>query len=631
MRPGGLSWNVFLGSGLLISLALLISFWMVTGEIETLYNAALERELRAETRVLARALRAGWAERDTDLLDATIRTLTATDTAVIIARTDGTVLAGTEGTPSGPTTLLQYPEIRAALASGEGVDTRQGVQRATASRVLATLTETNDGSPLLIWLARPVWRFHNEQQPFRRTAAAFVLVGVVVLLTLIVALRYRWTALLGRVTRAARSMATGDLSVRADVLGSDEWARLARALNDTRQRLLADAETIDRQRRMLQSLVHQIGEGVVVVGGDGRIVLINPAAVELLGLHLEPDTSVDALRGRAVEEVIPQHELQRMLQAAREARKQALVQSSEANAPSGTGPWEARLKVESSGGVAYLLARVAELTLPDPTHTADAVGWLLVVTDITELSRAMNMQTDFVANASHELRTPISTIRAAVETLLHMDLATEGEAADGFLKVVDRQSERLSAMVSDLLNLSRLDAGVATFEPERVHVARIARGVAERYAQAISDKGLHWEHVTEMGDTATIVVNIHLLQLALDNLVENAIKFTDAGGSVRLTVRREDGPVSFEVADTGCGIPETDCGRVFERFYQVERARSGPARGTGLGLSIVRQAVTAMHGSVSLESEVGVGTRVTVRIPQPKTLPPETEQEPPVV
>jgi two-component system phosphate regulon sensor histidine kinase PhoR len=613
---------VFLGCGLLILIALLLTFWFVAGEIDDLYNAALERELRAEAGVLARALRPGWEQQDAEQLEATIETLAATDTKVFIARTDGTILVDSGGVPAGPLTLLHYPEIRSALATGEGIDTRAGVQRASASRVLALRVDTDSGPPLLIWLARPVWRFHNERQPFGRVATAFVLVGVVVLIALAFAMRYRWTALLRRVTRAARSMATGDLTIRADVLGTDDWARVARALNDTRQRLLAETETIERQRRMLQSLVHQIGEGVVVVGGDGRIVLINPAAAALLDLTRDPEASVEALCGRAVEEVIPQHDLQRMLQEAREAHERTPDRRTV-----GSGPREARLKVELASGPSHLLARVTELALPDPTVIADAVGWLLVVTDITDLSRAMDMQTDFVANASHELRTPISTIRAAIETLLHMDLAEEAPAATGFLEVVDRQSDRLSAMVSDLLNLSRLESGTATFEPERVHVVRVARALAERFSQVMSDKGLNWQYTEEMGDGGSIMVNVHLLQLVLDNLVDNAIKFTETGGTVSLTARREAEQVSFEVADTGCGIPEADRDRVFERFYQVERARSGPARGTGLGLAIVRHAVSAMRGTVTLESEPGVGTRVTVRVPQPATPAEDTGRE----
>ena len=186
--------------------------------------------------------------------------------------------------------------------------------------------------------------------------------------------------------------------------------------------------------------------------------------------------------------------------------------------------------------------------------------------------------------------------------------------------MIDRHSARLTAMASDLLDLSRLQSAAIPAKSEALDVARTLRELSERFAQAVAAKGLHWQ-VDCGGERRTIVANGRLLQLVLDNLVDNAIQFTESGGHVRVTCHADAEQVTFEVDDDGCGIPEPDLGRVFERFYQVERARSGARRGTGLGLAIVRDAVTALGGTVRLESQIGHGTRVRIVIPQPSERP----------
>jgi len=203
-----------------------------------------------------------------------------------------------------------------------------------------------------------------------------------------------------------------------------------------------------------------------------------------------------------------------------------------------------------------------------------------------------------------------------------MDLATDPESAGHFLAVVDRHTERMQAMVSDLLDLSRIESPVGRFEPVKLDLGQFLADLHARHDEALRTKGLHWETQVP-ASVHTIVANPYLLRLVLDNLVDNAIKFTDAGGRVQVACRDVGSPtappasVSIEVGDTGCGIPEDEQGRVFERFYQVERARSGTVRGTGLGLSIVRHAVGDMGGTVDLQSQVGQGTRVMITIPQP--------------
>ncbi len=463
----------------------------------------------------------------------------------------------------------------------------------------------------LALLLADAWE-RGSQGPSLRWLGVSLAIVVVNSAVLAVGLARWWDRPMRRIAEMVENLSEGDLSTRAEVAGSGELAELARALNELRRRWSDDLLTIDRQRQALAALLDQLHEGVVVARPDGRISLINPAAVRLLGLEAG-QRSIAAFIGQTVEQFVPQHELQKMLHVpAGEPRPRSL--SADA-----LFEREARIQVGRAGGAVHLLARVSDVEMFDVTArtSGPTVGRLLVLTDITELARTLQVKTDFVANASHELRTPLSTIRAAVETVQHMNLAEEGDDARHFLGVIERQVVRLTAMVSDLLDLARLESGDARFRVERLSLPEALREVESRFLDVVAAKGLKWSCAAECDEAATLMVSPQLLRLVLDNLVDNAIKFTERGGRVALRAGRRRAEAYFEVSDSGCGIPDHEQERVFERFYQVERARSGPQRGTGLGLSIVRHAVATMNGAVTLQSRMGEGTTVSVRIPQP--------------
>lgn len=451
--------------------------------------------------------------------------------------------------------------------------------------------------------------------PLRRMALLSAVVAVVTIAILIVSQFRRWGRLLVRIAQAARGISSGDLNTHIEAQGSRELELLGRALDQMRQRLVGQVETMDHQRRTFESLLTELREGVVVTDERAKVVLLNPAAIQLL--HLAGPRSVTAYAGLAVERCIPQLELQRLL--IREP------QTPEADAgemeQSTVGRSESRLEIETPSGSRYLFAQVTDILLPAaPREVAPPrPGRLVVLTDITDLTRNVQMKTDFVTNASHELRTPLSTIRAAIETLQQLDLASETDSAKRFLDVIDRQSARLEALASDLLDLSRVESTAARFRPRPIVLRDFVQELHANFAQRLAAKQLRWEVDTTACRRTTFEANPQLLRLVIDNLVDNAIKFTDPGKRIRLACNGNGAAITLSVIDEGCGILPEDQERVFERFYQVERARSeGPRgeRGTGLGLSIVRHAVNAMEGSVELESTPGAGTRVSVTIPQ---------------
>ncbi len=373
-----------------------------------------------------------------------------------------------------------------------------------------------------------------------------------------------------------------------------EARRLRSILVATRRRVRRHLDALRAGARELETLVRSLREGVIVADAEGRIRMLNPAAASLLDLpHAdEPETYV----GRMVEQCIWRPALRRLLRAEDPTR------DAESD--------EARIEIPTPTGTRHVLARAADLPAEDGERRR-----LLVLSDITALVQMVQVKADFVANASHELRTPVSTILASVETLASLDLTRESDAARRFIDIIGRHARRLGELAGDMLELHRLESSGLAVQPREIQVASLLDELRLRFEPLARDKGVGYESAAEPAELS-LRTDDRLLHLILSNLIDNAIKFTDAGGHVRVEARRlEDGVVEFEVADDGCGIPLEDQPRVFERFYQVRTDRSGPKRGTGLGLAIVRHAARALRAEPELTSAPGRGTTVRVRVP----------------
>lgn len=454
----------------------------------------------------------------------------------------------------------------------------------------------------------------EERSAISAIAIVSLVVAILTIAVVLVLQIRRWGRLLMRIAQAARSISSGDLNAHIEASGSRELELLGRALDQMRKRLVGQVGQMDRQRRTFEKLLTELREGVVVIDGRGRVVLLNPAAIRLLNLFGR--RNVEDYVGLAVERCIPQLDLQRLL--TRSAASPTRSRPEEAG-PSGDRA-ESRLEIETANGMQYLQAQATAITLPMDAAQSDlpSEGRLLVLTDITELTRSVQMKSDFVANASHELRTPLSSIRAAVETLQTLDWQSEADSARRYVSMIERHSARLEALAGDLLDLSQVEGGAARLNPERVNIESLTNEVRGHFTDRLIAKRLRLEADFSACGRPDFVANPQLVRLVIDNLIDNAIKFSESGKRIGLEWSSDASIVCFTVSDEGCGIPFEEQGRVFERFYQVERARSGSIaeRGTGLGLSIVRHAVNTLRGEVTLQSTVGAGTRICVKIPQ---------------
>jgi two-component system phosphate regulon sensor histidine kinase PhoR len=418
------------------------------------------------------------------------------------------------------------------------------------------------------------------------TTAMAGIVGVAVPVAYYLARRF--TRPLDELTDGAKRLTEGDFGHTIHAAGSREVRELARTFNAMSARLAASFAQLEREKEQLRTILSGMVEGVVAFDNDQRVLFANDRAAELL--EFAPDQAV----GRRLWEVTRQRAVQ-------EVAEKVLR---------GSGPH--REELDWKGPTAKSLA-VYVSRLPGPKSP----GAVMVVHDTTELRRLERLRQDFVANVSHELKTPLANIKSSVEVLL--DGAVEDPASRGsFLAEIDDQASRLDALVADLLSLARLESGEAGLELEAVGVEDAVHACLDRHRTRAEAKGLTLNGVALGGcpPDLTVWADEEGLAQVLDNLVDNAIKYTSDGG--RVTARWEATPeqVCIEVEDTGIGIPERDLPRVFERFYRVDKARSREKGGTGLGLAIVKHMTQAMKGTVRVTSEVGQGTTFRVCLPR---------------
>jgi two-component system phosphate regulon sensor histidine kinase PhoR len=384
-------------------------------------------------------------------------------------------------------------------------------------------------------------------------------------------------------SRAARKMIEGDMSVRTRLPGSDEFAELGHTLDRLAGGLAATLRDLRAERDLQKNILEAMHEGVVVVDRDGKIALVNSALRSMLLL------GADAV-GKLLIETVRHAQLNTMLENTRASLGDRPV---EIDLP-GLKPRRVLVQVAPfSGGEG---------------------GVLFVFVDVTELRRLESLRRDFVANASHELRTPIAAVRSATETL-RWGALDDRVAAIRFLDIIERNAQRLQSLVEDMLELSKLESNEFKLKRERVELQRVIPIVLALFRERAEKKGVRL--FAELPAALPAVDgDPRALEHVLSNLVDNAVKYCPPGTRILVGASADVDRVRLVVSDTGPGIAPEHLPRVFERFYRVDAGRSRELGGTGLGLSIVKHMVEAMRGKVSVESAVGHGSTFSVALPR---------------
>ena len=516
---------------------------------------------------------------DAESLRVWLAEMSASGARVTIIAADGRVLAESQHDPQTMENHAGRPEIREAFASstGEGRAVRHS---ATLDRDLVyyALRHNTAAAPVVLRFALPLAPIDAALAGVRRqlwlTSIGILLVAVAVSIFF-----SRWlSSRVRQLKEFASRAAAGDFTPLERDRGHDELAELADALDGTVAQLGQTIRTLTDERNRSAAILGSMVEGVAVVGGNERILYCNQAFEQILELRK------GISQGKKLVEALRQAELV-------SAVRQVL-----------TGGEEVTGEVE----VGTIRPRNFSVTAA-PVQAAGTSSAVLVLHDITELRRLERVRRDFVANVSHEFKTPLTAIQGFAETLLGGALDDKANRKR-FVEIIREHARRLARLTDDLLKLSRIEAGQLELELRPISVSALVNGCVETSRLKAEQKELRINVELPEGLPPVRGDGAQLGEV-LQNLLDNALQYTPPGGQIDVTARANGHEVIFTVADTGIGIPESDLVRIFERFYRVDAARSREAGGTGLGLSIARHIVDAHGGRIWVESAIGQGSR----------------------
>ena len=510
--------------------------------------------------------------------------IAASGALVTIITADGVAIADSQSDPQSMENLAGRPEIIQALAQGSGRSIRHN-DNINRDLLHYALQETSpSGQTYILRFALPVQTVGQVLWPFRRSLwLASVLILLIAGLVVVLVAR-NFSDRIERLTAFSQRVAEGDFRAQASDETGDPLDVLSSSLNQTASRLDRTIRTLTEERNLSSAILGSMVEGVLVVNAAERVVFANRSFAEILGMNAPPQ------EGSGLVEWVRQTELI-------EAVRKVLA-------------GEPRVESEIVTGTLrqhYFAATVASV------RTTGTDGAVLVLHDITDLRKLERVRRDFVANVSHEFRTPLTAIQGFAETLL-AGAIDDPQNRGRFLEIIVEHSRRLARLTEDLLMLSKMDADRLEFETRRIPVAPFIESCMETAQPRARDKDLRLS-VSRAEKIPDIAGDRRRLTEVLQNLLDNAIQYTPSGGEITVSAGVADSEVVFTVSDTGIGIPQAEQPRIFERFYRADVARSREVGGTGLGLSIAKHLVESHGGRIWVQSEIGQGSHFHFSVP----------------
>lgn len=480
---------------------------------------------------------------------------------------------------------LGRTEVRAALSRGVGVDIHRSPTLRADMLYVAIKLQQDGGAPL------GILRLSVPLEDVRKTLDAIrniIILGFFFALALAVALGSIFAShTIGPIRRmiyASRRFADGDFTHRIIPSSKDELGELATTLNTMAQHLEDKIRELGTQNQKLSAVFNSMTEGIIITDRLTKVLSINTSAERIFALQ------ADRSGGRLFLETI------------RNADIAAVIENVLA-----TGR-----PVSEEAVIVYPLKKVLQVNAAPIFRGADVTGCLIVMHDITEMRRLETVRRDFVANVSHELKTPLTSIKGFVETLLDGAI-DDRENNRRFLEIIRNHTDRVTDLIDDLLSLSCLESKEISLEREDLNLRAQTDEVIEGFATQLKKRGI--VITNDLPADLSLRADRHRIVQVLTNLIDNAIKFNKESGSIRISGRRADDGVEVSVEDSGVGIPPKDVPRIFERFYRVDKARSREMGGTGLGLSIVKHIVELHGGTVGVKSTEGHGSTFWFTLP----------------
>lgn len=511
----------------------------------------------------------------------------AMQTRITLIDEKGAVRADSERDPSSMENHSDRPEIVSARASGRGKNIRFSNTLGKDMLYLAMPLVADKTAGTIVRVSLPMEHITEIHHSIYSSLGKIFLILLIVATLIGAWLARRIYRPLNNIVTTANSIAAGDFSHKLPVTSKDEIGVLTTAVNSMSDELQRRFSEINEKSTILNTILSNINDGIIAVDKESKVVYINNAVGKLF------DFDIASASGKYIWEII---------------RNDRLIQFSKGAI---SQPIESLPRSENIS----LISRQLRVYCASVKGLPDI--YLIVIYDITEQNRFEQLRKDFVANVSHELRTPLTIISGYADALKEGAI-NDKSRADEFLSIIDKNARQLTNLVEDLLDLSRLEsqAGIARIKPG--NLKKTIERVIENLQPAIDQKQ-HTLTTDIPKNLPDISYDPDLLEKAITNLLDNAIKYTPAKGRIEIRVKSDSAKAQIEVADNGIGIPPEDMPRIFERFYRVDKSRSREMGGTGLGLAIAKHIVQLHSGEITVQSKAGAGTTFTIILPAKQT------------
>ncbi len=506
---------------------------------------------------------------------------------VTIIDINGTVLGDSEEDATRMENHLTRPELQQALAKGSGMTIRYSSTLKSDMMYVAVPILSND--KMIGFVRTAVSLAAIKQSLFNLRSVVELAILLVALITLPVSLVLgrKVTEPLERLIDFAKRISSGDYDHRVSIKSSDEIGELANTLEEMSETIKEKVRQVTEGKNKLEAVLASMTSGVIFVNKKGQISLVNPAAEKFLAFLAPKDADIPhatSIRYPKLSSAINE-----ALQTGRHVKQQLKLPV----------PRETTLEVAIS---------------PFLDEEGQLNGVVAVLHDITQIRKLERMRTEFVDNVSHELKTPVTAIKGFTETLLDGAMYESGTCRE-FVEIIDQEAGRLSRLIQDLLDLSRIEFKRVNTKLRKVDLLSIIRNTVIKLQGHVENSGL--EFIMDLPEkTMPVKVDSDMIEQVLFNLIDNAVKYTPAHGRIKIEVDESEKDITVWVRDTGIGIPREDLDRVFERFYRVDKTRSRAMGGTGLGLSIVKHIIDFHGGIVGVESTPGIGSNFYFTLPK---------------
>jgi len=589
MRRKKLLWKLYPSYVAIILLSIVAVGIYVSTTLKNFYLSKTAEDLEIDARLIEREVSATFNRENKKALDQLCKTLgKAASARITLILPTGEVVGDSEEDPQTMENHAGRPEVKEALAGQTGISTRYSETLQKEMMYLAIPVKKEDGIVGVVRVSIPVIAIDTALSAIYGKIALFGAFMLILTAAISLYIARRISQPIGVLKKDAQRFAQGDLTHRLFVSGPEELGDLAAALNKMAQQLGEKIRMITEQRNELETILSAMKEGMLACDSDERIITLNEAAAFLLGMDLS------TAKGHTVQEAIRNADLQRFIGKILSEQR------------------EAEIEIAIHGPEKKFLLLTGTVLRDSEGKN---IGALVVLNDITRLRHLENIRREFVANVSHELKTPITSIKGYVETLQEGAIDDKGNARK-FLEVIFKQADLLHALVDDLLSLSKIEQGAEPGEMQlsKEPVKRIIEAAIAAYEVKAGERRIR---VTlHCKEEIVVKANAQLLEQAIGNLLDNAIKYSEPGRSVEIDVAQSKGEVTITVNDHGSGIAPGHLPRLFERFYRVDKGRSRELGGTGLGLAIVKHIIQAHGGAVTVESTPGKGSAFTIHLPK---------------